>query len=273
MLVRLLVILLCFGCGAQAQEGQEERTDVNPFEGRQQAIAAGRQLFLTGCAGCHGLHAEGGRGPNLADGHLTRDVSAKKLYDSIRRGVPGTTMPPFDLPEEKIWQLLAYVTSLSAPAFESPVPGDPEAGRLIFYGKAGCADCHTILGRGHFWGPDLSNIGMTRSLKQLHDALLEPASRSRVGYQGVVVTTRGGEVVNGILRNGTNYSLQVQDAQGRLHLLLMQDVRSLRYQPKSLMPADYERRLSNDEIDNLIAFLSRQALRPPKSRLASHTQE
>ncbi len=229
-----------------------------------EAIAAGQQLFSSACSGCHGVKGEGGRGPNLADGHLIRDVNPQLLFGAIRKGVPGTTMPPFDWPDEKIWQALAYVSSLSSPAFAARVPGDPQAGGAIFYGKGGCSDCHTILGRGRFVGPDLSNAGMTHSWKQLRDALLDPASRSRVGFQGVTVTTRSGELTSGVLRNNTNYSLQVQDMRGNLHLFLMQDVREVKYKTKSLMPDDYDRRLTSQEIEDLLAFLSRQALRLPK---------
>jgi len=268
--VRLPLVLLCLACFAGGQEPVEkEKGETNPLEGRPEAVAAGQKLFATACSGCHGLHGEGGRGPNLADGHLTRDVSDKKLFNSIRKGVRGTPMPPFDLPEEKIWQLLAYVRSLSAPAFGSPVPGDPQAGQVIFFGKGGCSDCHTILGRGHFLGPDLSNVGMTRSWKQLRDALLDPKSRSTTGYQGVTVITQAGATITGILRNNSNYALEIQDTQGNLHLLLMEEVREVRYKANSLMPDNYAGRLTQEEIDNVLAYLSRRSLRPAKARSSS----
>lgn len=260
----LLVLLLGLPFLVCGQGPVDTGKDANPLEGRPEAIAAGQQLFSSACSGCHGVKGEGGRGPNLADGHLIRDVNPRLLFGAIRKGVPGTVMPPFDWPDEKIWQALAYVSSLSSPAFAARVPGDPQAGGAIFYGKGGCSDCHTILGRGHFVGPDLSNAGMTRSWKQLRDALLDPVSRSRVGFQGVTVMTRSGEVTSGVLRNNTNYSLQVQDVRGNLHLFLMQDVREVKYKTKSLMPDDYDRRLTSQEIEDLLAFLSRQALRPPK---------
>ena len=40
---------------------------VNPFGGRPDAVAAGRQLFNRSCTNCHGADgAEGERGPALA---------------------------------------------------------------------------------------------------------------------------------------------------------------------------------------------------------------
>ena len=72
-------------------------------------------------------------------------------------------MPPLNLPEEHIWEIVTYVRALNAPAFESKVPGDAAAGDALFWGKAGCAG-HSIRGRGGFLGLDLSTIGLTRTV-------------------------------------------------------------------------------------------------------------
>jgi putative heme-binding domain-containing protein len=178
-------------------------------------------------------------------------------------------MPPFNLPDEQIWQLLAFIRSLSAPAAESRVPGDPEAGRVIFFGKAGCSACHKILGHGGFTGPDLSNIGMSHSWKQLKQALVDPKSRSRAGYQGAVVLTKGGSRITGIIKDNTSYSVAIQDVTGNLHLFSMQDIREIIYRSGSLMPDDYDRRLTAKEMDDLLAFLSRQSVRPVRVQSSS----
>jgi hypothetical protein len=54
----------------------------------------------------------------------------------------------------------------------------------------------------------------------------------------------------------------VLDRAGRLHLLVRSDLKSVNVDEKSLMPDDLSRRLSKSEIDDLIAFLSRQSVRP-----------
>jgi mono/diheme cytochrome c family protein len=73
---------------------------INPRDMNPVAIAAGQKLFTAACSGCHGYHAEGGRGPNLADGSLARRKDAQHLFGSIQKGVPGTDMPPFNLPDD-----------------------------------------------------------------------------------------------------------------------------------------------------------------------------
>jgi cytochrome c oxidase cbb3-type subunit 3 len=269
-LVLFLLAFLWLPWSGRAQERrQEENAAENSFKLQPEAIEAGQRLFVAMCSGCHGAQAEGGRGPNLEDGQLVRPKDDRQLSESIRKGVPGSEMPPFNLLDEQIGQLVAFIRSLSAPAAESQVPGDPEAGKLIFLGKASCSACHMILGHGGFTGPDLSNIGMSHSWKQLRQALVDPNSRSRTGYQGAMVLSKGESRITGIIKDQTNYSIAIQDVDGNLHLLSMQDIREITYRSGSLMPDDYDRRLTAKEMDDVLAFLSRQSVRPVKVQTSS----
>jgi putative heme-binding domain-containing protein len=264
-LLFLLLTLPGLGVPGKAQGNNPTPSGaMNPREMNPVTIAAGQKLFAATCSGCHGAHAEGGRGPNLADGTLIRRKDAQHLFGSIQKGVPGTDMPPFNLPDAQIWQLLTYIYSLSTPAAESRVPGDAETGKAIFFGRGNCSSCHMILGRGGFLGPDLSNAGMAHSWNQLKQALLDPTSRSTTGYQGITVVPTSGPPITGIVKYNTNYSVAVQDAGGNLHLLPMHEVRKLIFRKGSLMPDDYPRRLTPAEIDDVVAFLSRQSVRPIK---------
>jgi hypothetical protein len=75
-----------------------------------------------------------------------------------------------------------------------------------------------------------------------------------------------GAKLSGVARNDDNYSVQILGAKGDLHLLSKADLREVLFQKNSLMPADYARRLTPDEISNVLAFLSRQSVRPPGER-------
>lgn len=232
----------------------------NPLNGDAKAIEAGRQLFLKSCGGCHGPTGEGARGPNLITGRQVRRATDRQLFAVIEKGVPGTDMPPTPVDEQGNWQLVAYVRSLSAPAYEVPVPGDEAAGRAIYLGKGECAKCHQIRGSGGQVAPDLSNIGMTRSLAQLREAVLKPSERWVEGYQAVTVHLKTGRRIEGVLRDRTNYALAVLDTRGELHRLKMAEVADYKLSVKSLMP-ESRGRLSSDEIRDVIRFLSRQSAR------------
>jgi len=87
------------------------------FEGNRLAIADGQQLFgQMNCTGCH-FNGGGGMGPALMSGHWRYGGQMGQIYESIAQGRPnGMPSWQFVLQPEQIWELAAYVKSLSAPA-------------------------------------------------------------------------------------------------------------------------------------------------------------
>src|SRR5437016_13392127 len=127
--MRTICTLLIAAAALPAQfPDPEARSERNPFAGQPDAILTGRKLFTASCSGCHGANAEGGRGPNLTEGRAIRRLDDETLFASIKSGVPGTDMPPTNLPDDQIRTVAAFVRSLSAPAYQSKVAGDADAG-------------------------------------------------------------------------------------------------------------------------------------------------
>ncbi len=230
------------------------------YIGDADAISSGGELFVLVCSGCHGATGEGGRGPNLVTARNVQRLDNGWLFGVIKNGIAGSDMPPSPLDEEKVWQLTAFVKNLSAPAIRQRVEGDVEAGKLLFYGKAGCTNCHMIRGEGGYLGPDLTNLGVTQNLSRIREGLLDPNERFTKGFDPVVVTWSDGTSIRGVAKNYSNYAAQVLDSDGKLHLLNRADAK-VDFQEMSWMPADYSERLSESDIENLIAFLSRQSVR------------
>ena len=95
---------------AQSNIGADIR---NPLEGRPDAIAEGKQLFVKmNCAGCHGYDLGGSMGPNLTDKFWRYGGSPGAIFRSIADGHPQG-MPAWRraLTPDQIWQLTAYIQS------------------------------------------------------------------------------------------------------------------------------------------------------------------
>jgi cytochrome c oxidase cbb3-type subunit 3 len=90
------------------------------FEGNTLAIAAGEELFgQMNCTGCH-FNGGGGMGPALMSGHWRYGGRIDQIYASIAQGRPNG-MPSWQdsLQPQQMWELAAYVKSMSAPASSS----------------------------------------------------------------------------------------------------------------------------------------------------------
>ena len=232
-----------------------------------ETILAGREIYNRSCTMCHGPDgAAGDRGPALAARRRYLRTTEQQLFEAIKQGIPGTLMPSSPVPEADVWKMVAFIRSLRATAFETPVSGNPAAGESVFLGKGRCSTCHMVNGRGGLVGPDLSNIGAERSLRYLTEALTTPRPHIPPGFQPVDVVTTAGQRLRGTLKNEHNFSLQILDQSGALHLLTRDEVRTITYGTRSPMPTDFDKTLTRAEFDNVVAYLSRLARQPDAPR-------
>jgi cytochrome c oxidase cbb3-type subunit 3 len=97
---------------------------VNEYENNAFALSEGKRLFSQmNCVGCH-AHGGGGMGPALMDSKWIYGHQPEQIFSTILEGRPNG-MPSFrgKLPDYQIWQLAAYVRSLSGQTSKSAAPG------------------------------------------------------------------------------------------------------------------------------------------------------
>ncbi|WP_259312387.1 cytochrome bc1 complex diheme cytochrome c subunit [Capillimicrobium parvum] len=121
-----------------------------PITGRGD-VAAGRRLFLSGCASCHGDDARGiaNRAPNLhGAGAQAADFYLRTGRMPLSEPDDQPVRAPVQYTEREIRQLVAYVGSLGGPPIPrvDPAAGDLARGREVF--TSNCAGCHQIVARG-----------------------------------------------------------------------------------------------------------------------------
>ena len=81
----------------------------NPHLGNRESIRGGMALYRQQCADCHGLDGTGYRGPDLVAA-ISGGMVDERLFDTIRKGVPGTEMPAaslIDVADDDILQVIA----------------------------------------------------------------------------------------------------------------------------------------------------------------------
>ncbi len=233
----------------------EPRPTKNPLEGNRQAISNGGAMFRTRCAGCHGPDAHGYVGPDLT-GFWAAGGTDDRMFDIVRRGVPGTEMTaadPLRVPDKDIWQVLAYLRTLSAVPPAAPA-GDAANGERIF--RASCSGCHMVNGRGGQLGPDLSRIGSGRPRAGLLSKLRGSTDVIRPGYEPVTLVTREGERIRGIKKNEDEFSVQIMDTRERLQGYLKANLTEFKIEKQSLMPAYGPERLNDRDLDDLLQYLT-----------------
>lgn len=244
-------------------------------------LAAGRKSYEAHCAMCHGLDGRGGEhAPGIANSRPVREGSAKALSEIIEGGIPKAGMPSFRyLPGGEIGALVKYLRSMKGVATNATVKGDPERGERLFFGKAQCADCHMVAGKGGFIASDLSDFAIAHSPEKIREAIVRPNEAVPPGQQVISVETAAGERLSGLVRNEDNFSMQLQGIDGRFHLLMKSQITKVESTGHSLMPADYGTRLSSAELDDLVSFIARYGRRvetpsnAPSDRSRHHTRQ
>jgi cytochrome c oxidase cbb3-type subunit 3 len=247
--------------------------DENPLVRDPKAAKAGEYEFRINCAFCHGLGARGGgRGPDLTRARKKHATSDAAMFQIISNGIPGTAMPAngtngqgIGMTDEEIWQLIAYIRSVEVKAPTVP-PGNAAHGRELFYGDANCSGCHMVQGKGGRLGPDLTAVAETRTTDFLVDSVRNPSRRIAQGlteatkefpqeYETVTVVTSDGKEIKGVTLNEDSFSIQMMDQSEQIHLFEKDKLRSFSKSRISLMPAYNTSLLSDQDLQDIVAYL------------------
>ena len=137
------------------------------------------------------------------------------------------------------------------------IAGDPVRGKKIFESEpAQCSKCHLVNGAGRAVGPDLSEIGNKLSREAMLESMLFPSAGISHNYESWTVVTVDGEVLNGLLISRTEQEIQLRDAEGNTRKVLSDGYDELRPNTLSLMPEGVHNLLNDQELADLVAWLT-----------------
>lgn len=105
---------------------QQQTPVKSPYQNDAWGISEGKRLYAAyNCAGCHAVNGGGAIGPALTDDKWIYGSQPDQIYSTIAEGRPDG-MPSFGghIPQQQIWELVAYVQAMSG-----QVPGTIAPGR------------------------------------------------------------------------------------------------------------------------------------------------
>lgn len=136
--------------------------------------------------------------------------------------------------------------------------GDAETGRRIFFNSkvALCSSCHRHSGRGNVVGPDLTLIAQQGDRAAILRSILEPHREVAPQFYPSVVELKDGSTFTGILLRSSSTEV-FRDLTGKEKSFPEADIVKRTELRTSLMPPGLVMTLTNEELRDLLAFLTK----------------
>ncbi|MBI2478640.1 MAG: ThuA domain-containing protein [Planctomycetia bacterium] len=204
---------------------------------------------------------------------LTRPQTTAALLDGIEAG--RISLADLKLDQKQVLnnhpdkQLQSRATKLLAASGGLPNPdrekvlheklplvkltGNLELGKAVFTKQ--CAKCHKHSGEGENIGPDLTGMAV-HPKTELLTHILDPSRSVEGNFRIYTIVTDAGLVYTGMLASETRTSLELIDAEAKRHAIQRSEIDELVASRKSLMPEGFEKQASDDDIVNLLEFLT-----------------
>lgn len=174
---------------------------------------------------------------------------AQSQSDTPQLVARALNRPAFE-PRPDLKDTAAWLKLLSGDA-------DAENGRRVFFHPklAGCFRCHRVEGHGQTVGPDLSLIGTTER-RHILESILQPSAIVAPHFQVWQMIMNDGQSLTGMLVHTQLDEYTYLDPQGKLFKVRTVDVAETYAAPTSIMPANLTDRLTDQELRDLLAFLT-----------------
>jgi putative heme-binding domain-containing protein len=164
---------------------------------------------------------------------------------TVDRLWPGVRLATSDEKSQRIARVFSILKSAR---------GNAGAGRSIF--TARCGSCHRLFDNGGNIGPDLTGYDR-RNINDLLLNIVDPNADIREGYVNYLVNTKDGRTLAGTVTSRSTEEVTLQPVAGEAITLAMDQIKDIKAQPISLMPERLLGGLTDKEIRDLFAYLTK----------------
>ncbi len=201
----------------------------------------------------------------------TLDGYSEERLRKVFEKYPSTIQPDVDKLIGKLNTVHAERIKYLKDIESSLGDGVLDNGRILFFGKATCANCHKIGSQGGQFGPDLTSIQRDRSTHDLLEAIVYPSASFVREYETYSVKTNSGEQ-KGIIKSNTPGELILATSLQSSVRIPKADVKATVLSDVSMMPQGLDKLLTKKEMADLMAFLLGQDQDPDTDqKILRHT--
>lgn len=174
-------------------------------------------------------------------------IAAVGVFQSIwRKDMRDEAAKYLQLPSTSGGAALPDVAELAAKT------GDGAKGKEVF--KEACSTCHQVKGEGVNFGPGLTEIGDKLSREGLYRAILFPDQGISFGYEGYTFKMKDGSEAFGMILSETESEVEIK-YMSNTQILNKNEIVSRRQIDNSLMPANLQAGMSEEQLVDLVEYL------------------
>ncbi|NOZ39998.1 MAG: c-type cytochrome [Planctomycetes bacterium] len=214
------------------------------------------QDLSTRVAAARGL-GQSGSGQKM----LFQEAKAGQIEDGLRFTIATALHSAAD---QNIRKQAAQLLPLPATVGKQPLlpleelinlQGDIENGQQVYAKTGTCIKCHRITPAGKSIGPDLNEIGSKLTREAMFRSILDPSASISHNYEQYIAELDSGTVEAGLLINETDALITLRNVEGVDKTISRDEIESLQKSELSLMPANLQTQLTQQQLVDLVEFL------------------
>lgn len=251
-----LAVGTIFAVALAAQQANQQTATTQNKTGSKELIESGKTLFEQQCGFCHGRDGGGGEtGPSLLESELVkRDKTGSELAAVIRNGRPDKGMPKFDLSDQAMSGMIAFIHNAEASNATNGkrrgvVPADLQTGNAslgkgYFENQGKCSSCHSPTG-------DLAHVAKRLVGLRLEMRMLYPTNAK----SKATITLPSGKTLSGEVAFNDEFTVSIKDEEGRYRSFPKTADLNLKINAPAEAHAELLSKYTDDDIHNLMAYL------------------